>query len=168
MNDDLQAAWIRNATPNEHHARLAILAGRWHAAAQFWMAPDQPPINSDGQCVNTPILGARWISMHYTCDFMGSPYEGTGVIGFDNITGEYVGNWMDSMSTQMQLHRGKPGPDPARIEMRGKAIDAMGVEGVSRNVTTIHAPDHHTYEMFRACPGQPEFRTGLIEYRRIR
>ncbi len=166
MNEEMQQAWMRSATPNEHHARLQDLAGTWEAKATFWMSPDQAPIESDGESINTSILDGRWISMDYSCDFMGMPFRGTGVIGFDNLAGEYVGNWMDTMCTQMLVHRGKPGARPSVIEMTGTSRDPMGVIAVSRNTTTIHSRDHHTYEMFKTLPGSPEFRAGVIEYRR--
>lgn len=166
MDEQMQEAWMRSGVPNEHHARLLELVGVWDARATFWMGPDEPPISSDGECVNEGILGGRWLSMRYTCDFMGMPYEGTGVMGFDTIAGEYVSNWMDSMCTQMMVHRGKPGADARRIEMSGSAVDPMGVEAATRHVTTIHSADRHTYEMFRAPREQPEFRSGIIEYTR--
>lgn len=170
MGDEMMEAWMRSAATNEHHARLQDLVGRWDAMATFWMGPDEPPMQSAGQSVNTSILGGRWVSMHYTCDFMGSPFEGTGVIGFDNLAGEWVGNWMDTMCTQMLVHRGRAGAQngtgPNRIEMVGTSRDPMGVVARTRNTTVIHGRDHHTYEMFKAMPGQPEFRHGLIEYRR--
>lgn len=166
MDQETQDAWMRSATPNEHHARLHELVGEWEARATFWMEPGASPIQSDGACINESILGGRWINMRYTCDFMGMPYEGTGVFGFDNLAGEYVGNWLDSMCTQMMVHRGKPGSNAARIEMRGTSRDPKGVEAPTRNLTTIHSKDRHTYEMFRTPPGKPEFRSGIIEYTR--
>lgn len=163
---EMMDAWARSATVTEHHARLQDLIGRWDAKATFWMGPDQPPMESVGESVNTSILGGRWINMKYTCDFMGSPFEGTGVIGYDNLAGEWVGNWMDTMCTQMLVHRGRAGKPGSVIELVGTSRDPSGEVSQTRNTTTIHSRDHHTYEMFKKSPGQAEFRHGRIEYRR--
>jgi hypothetical protein len=47
----------------------------WDARATFWMGPDEPPVCSDGMCVNESILRGRWLSTRQACGFVGVPYE---------------------------------------------------------------------------------------------
>lgn len=166
--DAMHQAWMRASTPNEHHARLMHLVGTWDARTTFWMAPGAPPQLGTGVMVNTSILGGRYVQMAYTSTFMNTPFEGAGVFGYDTVAGEYVGTWMDSMSTQMLVHRGAGSPDARTITMSGSFRDPLGRVIRDRNVMTFIDKDAHTYEMFHTGPDGAERLVGRIEYTRRR
>jgi len=56
------------ATPGEHHAHLAALAGDWDVAAKWWKDPDGAPELSAGASRLEPILGGRFVRQ----DFQGT------------------------------------------------------------------------------------------------
>jgi len=35
------AAWMKNAMPGEHHARLGAMAGKWKVVVKFWVHADE-------------------------------------------------------------------------------------------------------------------------------
>ena len=52
------------------------------------------------------IYDGRYVAQHFEGSMMGMPFEGTGLIGFDNYKKKYRGIWIDSMSTAMMVIEG--------------------------------------------------------------
>jgi hypothetical protein len=106
------AEFARNATPNEHHQRLAESVGTWDVASKFWMAPDMPPQETKAQSIIEPILGGRYIQEQYTGTVQmpgmePQPFTGMGIFGYDVAKEQYVGIWADTMSTAPMMTTGQ-------------------------------------------------------------
>ena len=104
--DDMQA-WMAKNQPNEHHAHLAESIGDWKVAGKFWMEPGQPPMETEGTSKITSILGGRYVQHEYDSSFMGSPFQGVGIDGYDTVKQAYVSIWVDSMSTGVMVMEGQ-------------------------------------------------------------
>lgn len=166
-NKEMNEAWMRSAMPGEQHEWLRQFVGTWKAPSRFWMDPSSPPTACDAETTYTLLLGGRWLSNHYTCDFMGSKYEGTGVLGYDNLEREFVSNWMDTMSTQMTVLRGSLSDDRTTLTLRGTSRDPFGALWHNRHVCTIKSVNEHTYMMFRTGANGAEHLSGEINYKRV-
>src|SRR5216683_6542372 len=95
------------ATPGEAHKKLDAMVGTFDTKVMMWMDPSKPPEESTGVSENKWVLGDRYVEMRYTGTFMGQPFSGLGYQGYDNVTGNYVGTWMDTASTGMMTSSGK-------------------------------------------------------------
>jgi hypothetical protein len=87
------------ATPGEQHKMLSEMAGSWKYVSKMWEKPDAQPQESKGKTQFKKILGGRWIQQEFKGMAMGQPFEGLGLLGYDNVKGKFESVWMDTMST---------------------------------------------------------------------
>lgn len=123
--DDMMAAMAKIATPDEHHAKLGKSVGNWKAKTSFIMDPSAPPQEGEGTMRVQWILGGRYIMSEFKMDFMGQPFEGLGINGYDIAHSKYVGTWMDTMSTKITYLEGDEDESGALV-MHGTATTPMG------------------------------------------
>jgi len=109
------------AQPTAEHKRLLERVGTWEGTLTSFM-PGAPPQAVAAREVVEPI-GPFWTQVRFTCDFMGTPYLGMGVTGYDPEKKKYISTWTDSMSSYFAFMEGE--------------LDASG----KRMVTHYDAPD---------------------------
>lgn len=149
----MMAAWEAASTPGQHHEYLAQTVGTWDVAVSSWMAPDQPVMTSTGTSENKMIFDGRYLEQRFTGSFMGMPFQGQGLTGYDNVKKEYVGSWIDSMSTTMLISTGKAKDGGKVMTFDGECSDPMtGKSAKYHQVLTITSPDRHTFEMWSKDP----------------
>jgi hypothetical protein len=165
--DEMMKMFEKMGALNEHHARMKPLAGEFDAEVSMQM-PGMPPENSKGRTKNELIFGGRFLKGEYSGTFMGKPFNGMQLLGYDNMKAKYVSNWIDDMSTMMMIAEGKgeesgntittyvPCPDPTT---KGKII---------RQVVTIVDNDHWTMESFDPGADGKETKTMTIKYTRVK
>lgn len=173
MDAETQAmmeAWTKAATPGAEHAQLAEhFAGTWDVAMTFWMDAEAPPMTETGSATITAILGGRQLKQDFKGAFMGMPYEGTGMTGYDNVRKRYTASWNDNMSTSTMLSYGEYDAASNTYTFKGEMADPMN-EGAMipvREVLQIIDADHHVMEMFEPKDGK-EVRTMRLEYARAK
>ena len=105
MNEEMRA-WIKAGTPNQNHERLSYMIGKWKTSVKMWEPGKPEPSVSSGTNVNEWLLDKRYVSTHYNGTFMGEPFEGMGITGYDNTKKKYTSSWMDSMSTSIMTSLG--------------------------------------------------------------
>jgi hypothetical protein len=89
--------WMKLGTPGEEHRMLAATAGEWAVDGQHFMGSQSAPMK--GTAKRVALWENRYVHEEFESEFMGSTYEGAGVVGFDNAEKKYVGTWVDNMST---------------------------------------------------------------------
>jgi hypothetical protein len=159
--------YLAAATPGEPHALLARLAGSWRISSRSWEMPGAPATETEGTAEKTMILGGRFLQevMHST--MMGMPFEGRGVLGYDNLRQEYSGVWLDNMGTQIMPYKGGYDPQTGVFTLTGEFVDAAtGRTMAARLVTTVIGEDEHRFEMFSPGPDGEDFRWVEMIYRR--
>jgi hypothetical protein len=87
------------AAPGPEHAFFKKLVGSWKTESKFWMDPSQPPMTTLGNASSQLIMGGRFLQSEFTGDFMGMPFEGLGIDGYDRVQEKFVSVWMDNMGT---------------------------------------------------------------------
>lgn len=103
--DEIMARMKEAARPGPHHKALARYVGTWDVEIAMVM-PGSPPERSKGTAVYGWAIEGRWLTQRITGQFMGRPYEGFAVIGFDNYAKNHVAVAVSSMDTAMIMTRG--------------------------------------------------------------
>lgn len=91
--------WEAFMTPGDIHKMLAKSAGEWTSETTMWMAPGAPPTKSSGTAKQEMILGGRYLQGIHKGDFMGMPFEGISITGYDNVKKKFYNTWVDNMGT---------------------------------------------------------------------
>jgi hypothetical protein len=154
------------ATPGAPHKLLARMAGSWHTQSKFWTVPGMPPVTSEGSCEQTMILDGRFLQQDYTGDMMGAPFSGVGVTGYDNNTQQYVGTWMDSMSTGIFFFAGTADDQGKTIIQYCRYNDPIKGPVRWRSVTKIVDDNTHRFEMYVTDKSDQEEKMMEITYTR--
>ena len=90
-------------------AVMALEAGVWDADITFPSNdPQKPDARAKGVQVNTLRSGGMWMLNRFSVE--GTPYEGTGLWGYDRTTGRYSGVWTDNNDHQIRMDHGRWDP----------------------------------------------------------
>jgi hypothetical protein len=165
-HDAMMAKWQEMSTPNENHKALDVLVGHWDHSLKWWMSPDAPPDESTGTTQTTWILGGRFIKHMAQGTSMGQPFEGMGIIGYDNGKKEYNMVWIDNMGTGFMTASGQYDPASKTFTEKGQISCPIKGQMPFRGVTKIIDNDHYTYELYAPGEDGKEFRSMEIRYTR--
>jgi len=164
-NPEFLQAWMKSATPGDHHAELAKAAGDWKVDVKMRMDPTAEAVDTPAEANSKMILGGRYLVEEYKSSFMGMPFEGMLIQGYDNLTDEYFSIWLDSMSTWPLVARGKRQEDGKVVQV-GQMRDVMTPEGRPyRHVSWEKDGKFHT-EMYDTLPDGSEWMVMEMTYHR--
>jgi hypothetical protein len=128
------------------------------------MEPDGEPTTSTGTAERSMILGGRVLVEKVTSEMFGSPFEGIGMSGFDNVAGEWWGTWNDNMGTGLMTSTGKC--TATTCELTGTYIDAMTGKPKTMRMTSSLEPDREVHKMFDVTPDGREWVSMELVYTR--
>ena len=155
QNDADMQKMMEMMQPGPEHKTMMKMVGKWNATGKMWMDTSAPPLESTGVTEYTTTLDGRYFLGTYTGAWMGMPFEGRSVDGFDRYAQEYFSYWYDNMGTGMMAMRGTASADGKVITMTGTAFDPMeGAVGTFKSVTTWVDDNTMTFEMFSVKDGQ--------------
>ena len=156
-------------TPRAEHKVLEGMAGSWTYETKFWMSPEAQPEASKGSSKNAIILGGRFLKEESEGTWNGEPFLGTGYTGFDNVKGEYVSVWIDSVATGIMHSSGQY--DEAKKTFAYNAIGSCPMTGEKdmkmRLETVLTDKNHYTMSGYRMGPDGAEFKGMEIAYTRV-
>ena len=156
---------VAGATGPQHEA-LASRAGSWSVEGKMWMAPGAEPMPMNATATIEVLLGGRYIIEEFKSDFMGTPFEGRLMQGYDNLAQQYWSLWTDSMSTGYWLSHGTE-TSPGQVEFHGTANDILTPNGrPSRMTTTDNGDGSYTMKMFDTREDSGEFQSMELRYTR--
>ena len=162
--DPMMQAMMKAGTPGEHHEVLHATKGEWKAKTSFMMQPGQFE-QGEGVMYSKPILGGRYMWASFKSDFMGMPFEGVALSGYDNIKEEYFSIWIDTMSTGVMHMTGQMEDDT--IVYHGVASMPEPMGEVEMKMETTHK-DHDTiHDAFYKKMGGQWVKDGEITYTRV-
>lgn len=165
MDPAMMEAMMKAGTPGDAHKNLNALVGSWSTKVTMWMAPGADPMTMDGTSETRWVMGGRYLEERFTGNFMGSPFEGLGYTGYDNVKKQYWGTWMDNMSTGMMMSTGAY--DGKVWTFKGTMPDPMtGKDSTIDQKVTFADADHHTMEMWGPAPDGKIFKSMEITYSR--
>src|SRR5262245_13956368 len=159
---------MKAATPGPHHEMFKKMAGEWTTAVKYQMDPAQPAQESQGSSTITTLMDGRYCQEVATGQMMEQPFNGMGLMGYDNVIGKYLWTWIDNMGTGIMTSTGTPDASGKVITWSGTMSDPMtGKPTKERMVTTIADDNHYTFEMYGTPPGgKKEMKMMTIAYSR--
>lgn len=162
----MMEAWQRAMIPGPAHVAMAKMAGEFELTVKMYMEPGAEPVVSKATATRKMILGGRYLEETVHGTMMGEPFEGRGVTGHDNVTGNWWGTWIDNMSTGLMISRGEWDDEAGTGTFWGESTDPMSGE-VQKSRTVVQrleGGDEHM-EMYMITP-QGEVKSMEILYER--
>jgi len=150
-------AWMEFATPGDMQKMLAKSDGVWSGENTMWMEDGGKPMTSTSTTTNKMIFDGRYQSSEHKGNFMGMPFEGMSITGYDNAKKKFVSTWIDNMGTGLMNMEGDWDASKKSIEFKGKMTDPTrpGKNCNMREVYTFVDDTHQTLEMYG-----PDSKTG--------
>lgn len=99
--------WMAFARPGPEHKVLDAKVGRWSIKIEHYMAPDAPPMQSEGTSEAKWAMDGRYLIDNVSSSMMGMPFTGMGITGYDNLHQKYVFCWIDNMGTGLTVGDGR-------------------------------------------------------------
>lgn len=102
----MMEAWQKAGEVGPNHRNLDPLAGAWTCGVKFYPEPGAPSLESTAKATLSWIFGGRFLKLEYQGDWAGQPFEGIGLLGYDNAKKKYTSMWVDSCSTAIMTELG--------------------------------------------------------------
>lgn len=102
---EMMHKWQEYATPGAAHKVLEPMVGEWNYTSKMWQTPKAKTEESTGTATMKWTMGGRFLEQEFKGQAMGQPFEGRGMIGYNNLEKTYETNWMDSMGTGMMFSK---------------------------------------------------------------
>ena len=152
--------------PGSAHKALEPLVGNWTAEVKSWMAPDAPPVVTKATAKSSWVMNGRFVQQEFTGEFMGKPFRGVSLTGYDNTKQKYNSVWIDDMHTSMFTSEGEGENGNKVITLEGKYDCPMtGRKDLPvKQVLLIISHDKHVFEMLDPTKG--DSKTMEIAYTR--
>jgi Protein of unknown function (DUF1579) len=160
------------AAPGPNHKVLDFKVGKWTTALKMWMDPSQPaPMETTGSGEFKWILDGRYLSDDETGDFMGQPFHGHGISGYDNLKKKFIGFWIDNMGTGFMVAEGTYDAASKTFKFNSEMPDPeQGKYVKMRSEEKIVDNDHWTITMYAPQDGNAgkEMKMMEINYTRAK
>jgi len=164
--DEQMQVWMDYMTPGKVHQSMASFAGEWKTENKMWMAPGSEPMVTEGACTMEMLLGGRYLKSTHTGNFMGMPFEGVSIEGFDKATNTFNYVWIDNFGTGMMTMKGSYDDATKCITYKGMMVDPVQKKEVPvREVVNVGDPNKVVMEMFTEADGK-EFKNMEIIFTR--
>jgi hypothetical protein len=153
MGEEQMKNWMEAMTPGEAHQFLQTnLAGDWEFTMRSFEDPANP-MESKGTSTKTVVYD-RYLMEKVKSSMMGQPFEGTGVLAYNNVEKRYEGVWFDNMGTGIGMAMGGKF-DGKTIEMTADFTDPATREASQAKwITKIVSKDKHTFEWHKVEGGK--------------
>ncbi len=152
-------------TPGAAHKALEPLVGNWTAEVKSWMTPGAPPTVSQATAKSTWVMNGRFVQQEFTGDFMGKPFRGVGLTGYDNTKKKYSNVWIDDMHTSMFTSEGEGENNVITLEGKYDCPITDRKDLPMKQVLLIVSQDKHVFEMHDPTKGS-DSKTMEITYTR--
>jgi hypothetical protein len=160
-------AYMKAGAPGEQHKRLAAMAGKYSVKMRSWHEPGGPAMEESGTATRSMALDGRVLVEQFSGTMMGSPFQGHGMTGYDNVVGKYWSTWNDSMSTGIMVSTGTCDAKNA-CTFTGSWNDAIKKAPVKTRMTTRWSDTKtEVFEMYGPDKQGREMKMMEITYKRM-
>ena len=108
--------------PAPEHAHLKLRAGTWDGDVRIKMGPQEI---TQKDTMTYAMLGDFWVIGDYEGHYMGMPFKGHELSGWDPETRQYVSYWVDSGSAEVSVTHGTWDDASKTMTMSGQGKDMM-------------------------------------------
>jgi hypothetical protein len=155
------------ATLGPEHARMKAMAGTWDVSTQWWMEPGAPAQTETGKVEMKPVLADHYLLQEFSGNMMGQPFQGWGLMGYDNALKKYESVWADSMGTGLYWAEGTASKDGNTINFTTEGTDPMKKKIVKgRQVLRFEGDKKVVMEMYGPSMKGKEYKVMEITYTR--
>jgi len=123
-----------------------------------WMEkfkPGKDPVVGKVSAEFKMLKDGRYLQQEFKGEMMGKPFTGTGIIGFDRVTGKYANTWIDNFTTSLFYSTGTSKDTGKTLEFTDEHICPMTNQPMkSRSVFKIVDADTLQFEMYEARDGK--------------
>jgi len=160
--------WMKYSQPSEHHRKLQPLIGTWNQTVRIRMTPNADPEVLESTATYEWIMGGRYVQGTYEGNFMGEPFQGMDLLGYDNYRQQYVALWIDNLGTGFMTTTGWYNDQTDTLIMHGSVDDTMQdfPNRPLRTETEFKSDDHIVYRSYTVDRQGNEFQSMEIVCRR--
>jgi hypothetical protein len=151
--DPAMQAWMDAMNPGPQHEMLAGMAGSWNAELTLWMTPGAEAMQTTGTIAAEMIFDGRILREAHSGSMMGMVFEGLAFTGYDNITGEFWGVWMDNTGTGVYPSQGSYDEESGKLTLEGEWAGPEGPMQV-KMVGWMEGSDTRRFEMWTTTGGE--------------
>ena len=80
---DVQQVLANAMTPGEGQKKLEPMIGTFEVKIRTWIDPSKPPLESLAICINTWVLGQRYMRSTLSGFIAGEPFDGISCVAYD-------------------------------------------------------------------------------------
>ena len=152
--------------PQKEHEWLQQLVGEWDSEVEMYMDPSQPPTRIKGS-ESGRMIGGFWAQLENKGEFMGGPFTGILTVGYDPDKKNYVGTWVDSVSSYLWSYEGAldAAGKVLTLETKGPCHEQPGELAKFKEVIELKSKDHKVFSSVREKDGE-WVKMMTIHYRR--
>ncbi|MFQ5734566.1 MAG: DUF1579 domain-containing protein [Planctomycetaceae bacterium] len=151
------------AKPGKPHRWLRRFVGRWKGDVTMYMAPGKAS-KSTGRARFRMVMGGRYVQQFWRGEFVGKPFQGMGITGYDNAKKKYVSSWIDNFGTGIMRSEGSYDAETRTMTETGTSSSPQG-DMKMKTITKFDDRNRFTLTMFVVTP-QGEQKIMEIKYTR--
>jgi hypothetical protein len=155
--------------PGEYHELFKDFVGTWSAEVKIWMDPSAPPIVTKGQATFKLIFDGRFLYGDFLGEFMGSPFKGINIMGYDNAKKEFFSIWLDNSTTGLLSAKGTYDAGTKKYQFRAETFDPYSGQTLEmREEAYFATQDEYISATYAKPKDGEEFKNMEMKYKRIK
>ena len=155
--------------PGEYHQMLKDFVGTWTADVRMWTAPETPPIVSKGQATFKLIFDGRFLYGDFLGEFMGSPFKGINIMGYDNAKEEFFSLWLDNSTTGLISSTGTFDKESQKFHFSAETFDPISKQTIEmREEAYFASKDEYISITYVKTNDGEEFKNMEMKYTRVK
>ncbi|HXY33979.1 MAG TPA: DUF1579 family protein [Planctomycetaceae bacterium] len=141
--------------------------GHWEATIEA-TGRDGKPVSSPAK-TTVKLLGGRWLITDFDGTFMGAPFIGHEVLGYDPLAKKYLLNWVDATATSFATGEGTYNSQTKTLTLTVTGRDdSTGKTATWRQVDIWKDADHHDWSLRTISPKDAKEQIQMtIHYHRV-
>lgn len=155
-----QATAQQTPTPSEEHRIVMQDVGEWTVKGKMIVPEGHQEFESEETVV---AIGEFWTVSHYSSDIFGG-LKGSSTIGFDPITKQFVGTWVDSFQPAATHMKGIYDKETKTMTYETTGIGLDGKPNPGKIIIQYKGADSRTFKMMHKDPtGQTDQMVSTME-----
>lgn len=153
-------------TPGDMHAMLAKWAGTWTGEVTSYWDPAAPE-KSTATIKQRMAMNGLYQLVEYKGTMMGQPFEGQGVMAYDNAKKEFVNTWIDNMGSGILVMRGQWNEGTKTLSLKGTHTDPITAkDSEMRQEVKVIDDNNQLHTLYGAGPDGKEHKFMEIALKR--
>lgn len=165
MMEKMEAA----GRPGPHHDALKPLAGNWEGFVEITMAPGQEPMKMPATISREWIMDGRFMKEAVKSETDDGPFNGMGLVGFNNVDGVYESMWVDNTGTAILTETGTYDVEKKTFRFYSSHRDpASGKLNMGHVELDLSNPNRHVMTGWRIGPDGKAFKSFYGVFERVK